>query len=55
MLPQYWHLIFSEASSRNSSTFSEYRLRVKNLAISIKAPAAISTAQTSKKPIDWMK
>jgi len=55
MLPQYLHLIFSEASSRNSSTFLEYRLRVRNLAISIKAPAAIMTAQARKKPIDWMK
>jgi hypothetical protein len=55
MLPQYWHLIFSDASSRNSSTFSEYRLRMTNLAISIKAPATITATQTRKKAIDWMK
>ena len=55
MLPQYWHLTFSEASSRNSSTFLEYRLRITNLAISSRAPAAITAAHASKKPIDWMK
>ena len=55
MLPQYLHLILSEASSRNSSTFLEYRLRIKNLAISIKAPATIIAAQARKKPIDCMK
>jgi len=55
MLPQYWHLTFSEASSRNSSTFLEYRLRITNLALSIKAPAAITAAHARKKPIDCMK
>ncbi len=55
MLPQYWHLIFSEASLRSSSTFSEYLLRITNLATSIKAPTTITAVQTRKKGIDWMK
>ena len=55
MLPQYLHLIFSAATARNSSTFSEYLLKRKNLATSMTTPPVTIEAQTRYATADPVK